>query len=149
VTPMATDADLERAVHESGRSMSRQRQAVLDALRGTTSHPTAKDIFDEVRVGLPSITLATVYRNLTVLAELGLVKEVEGGGSGTRYDAWVDPHLHIACVVCGRVDDVPVDEQCRLEQPVAAATGYEVLGHTTSFHGICPKCQKETTKKEG
>lgn len=73
---------------------------------------------------------------------MGLVREVDGGSGGTRYDACVRSHLHITCDVCGRVDDVPVDEQCALDGPVAEATGYEVLGHTTSFHGVCPNCRE-------
>ena len=84
-----------------------------------------------------------------MLEELGMLRTLEGGESGTRYDATVHPHLHIACMECGRVDDVPLDENCTLEDPVADVTGYEVLGHTTSFHGICPDCRKNPDQKEG
>ncbi|NSW58327.1 MAG: transcriptional repressor [Armatimonadetes bacterium] len=140
---MQQHSELEEAVRGTRRSLTRQRRAILSALRSTTAHPTAMEIFDMVRGELPHITLATVYRNLSVLQELGLVLEVGTQGSATRYDARTESHLHIVCVDCGRVDDVAVADLADIDEPVARNTGYKVLGHSTTYQGICPTCQRE------
>lgn len=143
VVRMKQHAELEDAVSGTRRSLTKQRRAILSALRSTTAHPTAMDIFDKVRGELPNITLATVYRNLSVLQELGLVVEVSTQGPASRYDAMTENHLHIVCVDCGRVDDVGVADLADIDGPVASKTGYKVLGHSTIYQGICPTCQKE------
>ncbi len=143
---MAGDRDLRRAVRGSGRSMSRQRTAVLQTLRQTTKHPTAADLFDAIREQIPSITLATIYRNLAVLKELGLVIEVDAGGTSTRYDATTQSHSHITCIKCGLVEDLDLDLDTGngVDVSVEEATGYKLVEHTTTFHGICPRCQSES-----
>ena len=140
--------ELEDAVSGSGRNLTRQRRAILHAMRSTTAHPTAMDVFDRVRGELPNITLATVYRNLSVLQELGLVVEVSTPGPASRYDAVIDSHLHIVCIRCGRVDDVSVEDGVDIDEPVARQTGYKVVGHSTTYQGVCPQCQADHTNEE-
>jgi Fe2+ or Zn2+ uptake regulation protein len=133
--------DLERVVHRSGRSMSRQRETILQALRGTRSHPTAAELFDLVRPQMPRITLATVYRNLHVLAELGLVHQLDTDGQASRFDADVADHSHVCCLNCGAVADVSLTAPEHLKDLAGRESGYDVSGCRLLFDGSCPNCR--------
>jgi Fur family ferric uptake transcriptional regulator len=121
--------------------VTRQRQFILDEIGRSSEHPTADEIYRRVRRKLPRISLGTVYRNLEVLSESGLVRRLTPGGGQMRFDARLSPHYHVRCTVCGRVEDVLVPERADLEQEAARATGYEIDGHTLFFEGICPQCR--------
>jgi Fe2+ or Zn2+ uptake regulation protein len=138
---MNHDTDLERAVRKSGRNMTKQREAILETLQGTTSHPTGQQLLDIVREGLPGLTLATVYRNLSVLEELGLVRQLDTGEASDRYDARTDDHSHARCLECGRVDDVELEVSEDLMAAAEAATGYVIEKCELLFKGLCPNCQ--------
>jgi Fur family ferric uptake transcriptional regulator len=122
------------------RRNTRQRRVVLEELRKVRSHPTAAELYEIVRHRLPRISLATVYRNLELLADEGLIRKLDVAGGPSRFDGDNVPHWHVRCVRCGRVDDVsgvPADFAIpRLEN----AGGYEILGHRLEFEGICPAC---------
>lgn len=94
-----------------------------------------------VRERLPRITLATVYRNLRVLEELGLVRELVGGPA-SRFDATTRMHSHVRCTVCGRVDDIDVDVPQEIIQQGNLNTPYEITSCDVTFEGLCPECQK-------
>jgi len=123
------------------RRNTRQRQVVLDELRKLSCHPTASELHARARTRLPRISLGTVYRNLELLAELGLVHKIETAGTETRFDGRVDAHYHVRCFRCGRLDDAPgvVVEPLQIEIPSVA--GYTILGHRLEFIGICPECK--------
>jgi Fur family transcriptional regulator, ferric uptake regulator len=133
--------ELHQAVRQSGRSMSRQRAVILEALRATRSHPTAQDLYDAVRPSVPRLTLATVYRNLHVLQDLGLARRIEVDGQSSRFDADTHDHAHVYCLRCGRVHDVPVTPPADLAIQAADATGYNVTHCNVIFEGFCPECQ--------
>ncbi len=129
--------------------MTRQRRVILDELRKVTSHPTADEIYNMVRRRLPGISLGTVYRNLEILSGNGMIQKIESSGSARRYDGNVKIHYHVRCVRCGRVDDLPLSTLPVLERAVRKGCGYEILGYSLEFVGICPNCGKlPKTKKE-
>ncbi len=122
--------------------MTRQRRIILDELRKTKDHPTADMLYQSVRRHLPRISLGTVYRNLEILAEAGMIRKLEfGGASRMRFDATVSRHSHIRCVACGRIDDFPLDPDLNPEEYTAGINGYEVLGYNLEFYGRCPACK--------
>jgi len=121
--------------------MTKQRQVILDELRSVTSHPTADDMYDMVRRRLPNVSLGTVYRNLEVLAESGVVQKIDVGGTKKRFDGNTDPHDHLRCTACGRVDDVSINIETDFEELAALMTGYTIHRHRLEFIGICPQCQ--------
>ena len=86
------------------RRSTRQRQIVLDAVRGLDCHPTAAQVYERVHAQDKKISMGTVYRNLNLLAEDGSILVVKTG-DGCRYDHRVEGHGHIVCSVCGAVDD--------------------------------------------
>ena len=86
---------------------SKQRDLVLQLLRGTCCHPTADSIFEQARHIMPNISLGTVYRNLKLLTEEGKIQELRIGRGVSRYDGDLRDHYHVRCIECGKVDDVP------------------------------------------
>ena len=120
--------------------MTHQRRVILQELRNTDSHPTADAIYMMIRKTLPRISLGTVYRNLEILSEVGLIKKLESYGNQKRFDGNIENHYHIRCVKCGRIDDVPEDIVTRLEINEGRIKGYSVLDHTVQINGICNEC---------
>lgn len=129
--------------------MTRQRRVILEELKAMHTHPTADELHQRVRVRMPSISLATVYRNLKLLAESGFITEMRTTGAQRRYEGNVHDHYHLMCVRCGRVDDAPVPADSDLQEAVDHATGYRVLAHRVEFLGICPECSAAMNKGNG
>jgi Fur family ferric uptake transcriptional regulator len=119
---------------------SRQRELVLAVVRSTMEHPTAEWVHREARRRLPGISLATVYRNLKQLAAAGAIREIHNGGQIARFDANTGRHYHIRCLGCGRINDLPVSIDVRLEEQAGRAINYRILGHDVEIHGLCPGC---------
>jgi Fur family ferric uptake transcriptional regulator len=124
-----------------GLRQSRQRDLVLEVVRSTMDHPTAGWIHGQARRRLPRLSLATVYRNLKQLAAEGLVREIHAGGHPARFDGNTGRHYHIRCLGCGRVNDLPMSVDARIEEAAGRAMSYRVLGHHVEVVGLCPLCQ--------
>jgi len=124
--------------------MTRQRRVILDALRGTKSHPTADEVYEMVRRRLPKISLGTVYRNLQTLGEMGMIRHLCTGGTQRRFDGNVENHYHVRCVECGRVADMPLDTIRSLEEAAQNASDFDIFGHHLEFVGLCPGCRAGT-----
>ena len=127
-----------------------QRQVILEELAKVKTHPTAGEVYDMVRKRLPRIGLGTVYRNLDLMAENGMILKLEVGGSQKRFDATTELHYHIRCTCCGKVDDMEFSAMPQLDQLAAHASDYQVLGHHIEFSGICESCrslQEENASK--
>lgn len=122
---------------------SRQRDRILEVLRLTKAHPTAKWIYDKVRKTYPDVSLGTVYRNLDVLARQGLVNRLDFGSSCDRFEAKIPPHHHFVCERCGSVLDVdlPIDDS--LAKKLRSATGLKASRHEIRFYGVCRACGEE------
>jgi Fur family ferric uptake transcriptional regulator len=123
--------------------MTRQRRVLLEVLEKAGIHPTADDIYRMVRRRLPHISLGTVYRNLELLCEKGVIRRVGLGGSQRHFDRERGLHYHVRCVRCGRVDDVPIKPAVGLERAARKATGYSITGHQVEFVGLCARCKTE------
>jgi len=127
---------------------SRQRDVVLAVVRSTMDHPTAEWVHKEARRRMPRISLATVYRNLKQLAEQGMIREVHSGAHSARFDGNTGRHYHIRCLGCGRVNDLPMSIDARLEAEAARAVNYQILGHDVEIHGLCPACRPHDQSDE-
>ncbi len=122
---------------------SRQRETVLEVVRSTMDHPTADWVYRQARRRLPRISLGTVYRNLERLAAEGLIRELRLAGDATRYDGNTGRHHHIRCQGCGRVRDLPLSVDTRVEELAGQAMNYQILGHTLEVQGLCPSCRDD------
>ena len=145
---MKKTPELSQVARDKGRNITRQREAILCALRRAHTHPTALELFDAVRPEVPSITLATVYRNLKVLEELGLVAEVKGPGGAARYDGNPEKHWHVTCTRCGRVGDISGPERPLTLAAAQEVTDFCLTGYHLSFEGVCPECRRSETAPE-
>jgi Fe2+ or Zn2+ uptake regulation protein len=125
---------------------TRQRELVLEIVRSTMDHPGADWVLRQARRRLPRISLATVYRNLKELAAEGLIREIHAGGQTARFDGNTGRHYHIRCLGCGRLSDLPLTVDDRLERAASRATNYTILGHAVEVQGLCPGCQKDDTR---
>jgi Fur family peroxide stress response transcriptional regulator len=120
---------------------TRQKATILEVLKGTTSHPTADWIYNEVRKEIPNISLGTVYRNLRLLSESGEILELVLCGSLSRFDARNDNHYHFRCEKCGQVFDVDEPVNFELDKIAARRTGFRIIYHRLEFYGLCLECQ--------
>ncbi|MBC8208813.1 MAG: transcriptional repressor [Desulfobulbaceae bacterium] len=123
--------------------LTTQRQVILEELAKVTSHPTANEVYDMVRRRLPRIGLGTVYRNLDLMAESGMILKIEVGGTQKRFDATTSPHYHIRCLECGRVNDIDMDFQTDINTAAANESHYQIYSHHIEFTGVCPTCTKK------
>ena len=120
--------------------LTTQRQIILEELGKVTTHPTANEVYDMVRKRLPRIGLGTVYRNLELMAESGIILKLEVGGTQKRFDATIDPHYHIRCLNCGKVDDIEMPVMSEINKAAEELSQYQVLGHHIEFSGLCSEC---------
>jgi Fur family ferric uptake transcriptional regulator len=120
---------------------TRQRELVLEVVRSTMDHPTAEWVHRQARRRMPRISLGTVYRNLKALESQGLIREIHAGGHPARFDGNTGRHYHIRCLGCGRVNDLPMSVDTRLEEEAGRAMNFRILGHQVEIQGLCPLCQ--------
>ena len=120
---------------------SRQRAEVLDQIREHKDHPTADTIFAELRTKDPSISLATVYRNLKLLSELGEIRRLTFVSGADRFDPTVQAHYHFVCDRCGKVHDIPMKVAEALDSDAEKYIPGTVTGHDLVFRGICEECR--------
>lgn len=123
--------------------LTTQRQIILEELGKVKTHPTANEVYDMVRKRLPRIGLGTVYRNLELMSETGIILKLEVGGTQKRFDATIDPHYHIRCLSCGKVSDIDIPVMEDINKAAAAMSQYQVLGHHIEFSGICSECNEQ------
>ena len=127
---------------ESMARLTTQRQILLEELSKVNTHPTACELYEMVRKRLPRIGLGTVYRNLELMADSGIILKLELGGVQKRFDATTDPHYHVRCTVCGKLEDISIDVQEKITKNAAEQSAYRMLGHRIEFTGECPTCQQ-------
>ncbi len=130
--------------------MTHQREVILDELRRSKTHPTADELYERIKKKLPRVSLATVYRNLEILSEAGLIKKLEISGRQKRFDWDPGEHDHVYCIHCQRVDNITLAAPAPEVEPMRQQ-GYRITGRRIEFSGLCPKClrQQETKKTKG
>lgn len=122
-----------------------QRKTILETLRSLKSHPTADELYAIIKPRLPRISLATVYRNLELLASEGLIRKIlVQGSSQKRFDGNPHPHCHIQCVNCGKVEDIMIDPSIDPISLITERKGFDVRGYHIEFSGICEDCRTST-----
>lgn len=119
----------------------KKRDAILACLRSTNEHPSADWIYAKLKPEYPDISLGTVYRNLTLFKEQGLITSLGTVGGVERFDANTDPHVHFICNSCDAVMDLPqmtVPQELCLQ--AAQGTGGQVASCQLTFTGTCSQC---------
>ena len=119
---------------------SRQRERILELLKSTDTHPTAGSIYDHLKQEFKDLSMGTVYRNLNILLEQGLVTKIDFGSTFDRFDGNVDPHYHFLCEGCKSILDLPLEVDESLNQKVDTLTGSKTRFHRVEFFGKCNQC---------
>lgn len=117
---------------------SKQRDALIKILQSTDSHPTAEWVYEELRKEFPNVSLATVYRNLKHMIELGMAREIYTDNS-SRFDANMTEHYHFACRACHKLIDI-FPEEGNSEIQKLSTKGFIIDKCDISIYGICPEC---------
>ncbi|ONI45404.1 transcriptional repressor [Candidatus Epulonipiscium fishelsonii] len=118
-----------------------QRLSIFYMLKNTTSHPSVETIYSLLRETHPTMSLATVYKTLSVLVDANLVQQINVGENSFRYDATVSPHPHIICSKCNEVHDLHLDFVDEFFYKVQEETNFKLSYQKLYFYGICPTCQ--------
>jgi len=114
--------------------------AILEALEGVKIHPTADWIYSEVRKKIAKVSRGTIYRNLKILEEEGLIIELNVDGTVRRYETRQENHYHFICEKCGRIIDLYTPVETRLNAKYAKRTGLKITRHQLEFRGLCKDC---------
>ncbi len=126
-------------------SVTPQRLAVLSVLEGRRDHPTAEQIYQEVRRQLPAISFNTVYKTLEVLCQKGLIIKVNPLHEVARYDIQTHNHAHLVCRHCHTIHDLEKEIVPVELSPAEVPPGFQVEHQSVIFWGVCPRCQNLTT----
>jgi len=130
---------------EKLRRNTPQRRVVLEELRHMKSHPTAAELYAVVCRRLPRISLGTVYRNLEVLHEDGMIRKMEFAGAESRFDGKLEQHDHVRCTECGHIEDIYPQISGQVLTPPAEMAGFQVEGYRLEYFGSCPSCRMKTS----
>lgn len=124
------------------RRNTRQRKLVLEAVHALHNHPTAEEVFTEVRQRDERIGRGTVYRNLSLLSDEGFIQTLKTPG-GSRFDDRTDRHAHLICTSCGAVADLELPYSSTMDAAAMEETGFSEVTHYAFFEGICPACRAQ------
>ena len=116
---------------------------MLALLRSTDTHPTANWLFGRMKREFPNLSMGTIYRNIGILVQQGLISRIAFGSTFDRLDANVSEHYHFICESCDAIIDLKLPIKRRLDEQIPASEGFEVHNHVVEFYGLCPKCAKK------
>lgn len=125
------------------RKHSKKRDAILEVLRSTKSHPSAQWVYERVKPAIPDLSLGTVYRNLAQFQQDGLVMQVGVVAGEQRFDANTSPHPHLVCECCHSVIDLPLEAGVPQERALIESEGHALLPSKSVFYGVCRDCVRK------
>lgn len=132
-----------KKLKEKDHKLTPQRLAVIKVLAQSEGHPSVEGIYDQLQDDFPTMSLATVYRNVMLIKSLGEVLELGFADGSNRYDGNKPyPHPHVICIQCRKIIDPDLDSLKDMTKEVANETGFEILTHRLDFFGICCDCKK-------
>ena len=129
-------------LRDEGHKITPQRMAIVKILSKSENHPSVEDIYDQIKEDFPTMSLATVYRNIVLIKSLGEVLELGFPDGSNRYDGNKPyPHPHVVCIQCKKIVDPDLDSLDNMTEEVAKETKFKILNHRLDFFGICKSCQ--------
>lgn len=136
---------LSAQVRAQGGKVTLQRLAIWQALAHETNHPTAEDLYVQLKQQLPTLSLATLYNVLNELVEWGDVRRFDTGDGKIHFDPDTQPHAELICMRCHSVIDAPEPEHGGILPVPAVPTelaGYRIVTQTAQYFGFCPACRQ-------
>jgi len=129
---------------ENGHKITPQRLAIVNILAGSEGHPSAENIHDQLKKDFPTMSLATVYRNILLIKSLGEVLELGFPDGSNRYDGNnPNPHPHLICIKCKKIVDPDLDSLDNMKKELERETDFKILNHRLDFFGICSDCMAD------
>ena len=125
-----------------------QKDLVRNAVCEMKSHPTSNEIYEYIRKSYPTIGKGTVYRNLDILVEEGMLRRVELPDGPNRFDHTLKNHYHVRCVECGAVMDVDMDEVPDLKERIHDMHGIDFYEYDILFKGLCTGCKAKAAASQ-
>ena len=122
--------------------LTKQREVVLQVIRGADSHLTANEVFGRAKELLPSISFATVYNSLRYLKEAGHIAEIQFGNGASRFDRMTHRHDHAICTTCGKLVDIEMEHPAELVKMAAKRSKFKPESLEFTLRGKCPDCAK-------
>ena len=119
-----------------------QKSMVYETVQMLGNHPTAEEVYTCIAEHYPSIGKGTVYRNLGLLVEEGKLLKIDVPDGPAHYDHTIGRHYHVHCYICGKVDDVIMNQTEDLRNLVTDLKGFQLKDYSILFSGVCPDCQK-------
>ena len=121
-----------------------QRLAVLKILATSTVHPSVEQVYEQIKIDFPTTSLATVYKTVSLIKEIGEVLELVFSDGSNRYDGNKPyPHPHLVCTRCKKIIDPDLSSLRDMTEELAQETGFRIINHRLDFFGICPDCQNK------
>lgn len=139
---------LKEDLKKKGYKLTPQRRSIVDTIIvNEGKHLTAEEIYDEVKKSCPEIGLATVYRTILLLEELGIISRLDLNDGCSRYEMVhsneTHRHHHLICNICHSVSEVQDDLLDDLEANIQKDYKFKILDHSVKFYGICGECQEK------
>jgi Fur family peroxide stress response transcriptional regulator len=138
--------DLAQICREHALPLTVQRRVVLEALSLRTDHPTADQIFDDVRTRMPEISRTTVYRVLETFVRIAVARKVCHPGSATRYEVKTHRHHHLVCLNCEKMLDLEDPSLDGLPLP-SESSGFQIGDYSIQFRGLCSDCARKLSTR--
>lgn len=124
-----------------------QRVAILKVFLSSDEHPSVERVYEQVLVNFPTTSMATVYKTVSLLKEIGEILEIGIADGSNRYDGRKPyPHPHVICTQCKKIVDPEVHTLDQLSEEISDASGYRIDSHQLDFFGVCPACQKSKAR---
>lgn len=140
--PAERYAHLREACVRRGLRLTPQREVLIRVLSEAMGHPTADELVRQVREVLPTVSHATVYRNLQELVRKGLLRTLDMAGAAVQFEINPDEHHHFVCRKCGQVWDVYLSAvDVRVNRRRTAIDGFRIDRREVQLHGVCAACQ--------
>tara|TARA_Y100001968_G_C18893362_1_gene497287 strand:+ start:77 stop:574 length:498 start_codon:yes stop_codon:yes gene_type:complete len=146
------EAPLVNVLHKDGKRLTPQRQKILALFQeiGTGIHLSAEDVHQKLVVSNSRVSLATVYRTLRLLVEMGFLHELELREGGHRFELTSHEHPdhhHLVCIRCGRTEEFESDQVLKAGRLAAKRIGFVLIESTQAWRALCPACQLDSNKK--
>ncbi|UQS81645.1 transcriptional repressor [Bombilactobacillus folatiphilus] len=141
------DKEVQRLKYQKVR-MTPQRLEILAYMMSHTNHPTAEEVFNDLKTRTSNISIATVYNNLRFLATITPIDELTYDDRSIHFDYYHHEHFHAICTKCGKIYDVNYSDYPLLHRHLKQESGFEISKINLNIQGICKKCQKGVAKEE-
>ena len=136
----------EQACRTQGLPVTTQRRTVLEMILEREDHPTADQVYEQVRTRLPSLSRTSVYRILDTLVRLGIIAKICHPGAATRFDPKIRQHHHLICMHCDKILDLEDQQLDNIPRPNVRGSGFKIHDYHIHFRGLCADCASKQMK---